>query len=199
MIGAQSRVAGLVLAAGAGRRLGRPKALLEIGGERLVDRAVRILRQGGVNTVVAVAGAAPLDGVDATVVNNPQWASGMGSSLRVGLAALPAEADAVVIALVDTPRIGAEAVRRLLASGHDGAALAVATYDGRRRHPVLLGRDHWAGVSELAQGDEGARAYLRQHPESVVEVDCDGTGDPVDVDTPETAAAVLGWTDSAPA
>ncbi len=193
MIGEQSHVAGLVLAAGAGRRLGRPKALLEIGGERLVDRAVRILRQGGVETVVVVSGAAPLDGVDATVVNNPQWDSGMGSSLRVGLGALPTEVDAVVVALVDTPRIGPEAVHRVIGSGHGRAALAVATYDGRRGHPVLLGRDHWAGVIELAQGDEGARAYLRQHPESVLEVVCDGTGDPVDVDTPEIARAVLDW------
>ena len=143
MIGEQSRVAGLVLAAGAGRRLGRPKALLEIGGERLVDRAVRILRQGGVETVVVVSGAAPLDGVDATVVNNPQWDSGMGSSLRVGLGALPTEVDAVVVALVDTPRIGPEAVHRVIGSGHGRAALAVATYDGRRGHPGCC----WAGIT----------------------------------------------------
>ncbi len=185
-------IAGLVLAAGEGRRLGRPKAVLEIDGERLVDRAVRILRHGGIDTVVVVSGAAPLDAVDASVVDNPDWSSGMGSSLRAGLAAMPTEADAAVVALVDMPLVGAEAVRRVSQAWRDRATLAVATYAGRRSHPVLLGRDHWAGVSVLAVGDGGARAYLQRHPDLVIEVPCDGTGDPVDIDTPETAKAVLG-------
>lgn len=183
-------IAGLVLAAGRGSRLGRPKATLRIGGERLVDRAVRVLHEGGMAAVTVVAGAAPLDGVDATVVDNPDWATGMGSSLRVGLAAMPDDVDAVVVLLVDMPRVGSEAVRRLAEACRDGADLAVATYGGTPGHPVLLGRGHWAGVAESAVGDVGARPYLRRH--RVTEVPCDDAGEPVDVDTPDDARAVLG-------
>ena len=176
-------VAGLVLAAGEGRRFGGPKALVELGGERLVDRAVRVVRDGGCDRVVVVAGAAALEVPDAVVVDNPQWGTGMGSSLRTGLAALPVEVDAAVIVLVDTPWIRAEAVRLLIAVYERGAELAVATYAGERGHPVLVGRKHWLGVAESAIGDVGARDYLANHPD-VVEVDCTGTGDASDVDDP---------------
>lgn len=176
-------VAGLVLAAGEGRRFGGPKALVELGGERLVDRAVWVVRDGGCEPVVVVAGAAALDVPDAIVVDNPLWATGMGSSLRTGLAALPAGVDAAVIVLVDTPWIRPEAVRLLIAVHGRGAELAVATYAGERGHPVLVGRKHWLGVAETAVGDIGARDYLANHPD-VVEVDCTATGIPADVDDP---------------
>jgi CTP:molybdopterin cytidylyltransferase MocA len=177
-------VAGVVLAAGEGRRFGGPKAVAHVAGERLVDRAVRVAREGGCDPVVVVAGAAPLEVAGAEVVDNPDWASGMASSLRAGLAALPAAADAALILLVDTPWLGPGSVRRLLAAHRSGARLAVATYDGERGHPVLLGRDHWAGVAASAQGDNGARAYLASRPDEVIEVDCTGTGVPTDVDLP---------------
>ena len=82
-------IAGIVLAAGAGRRFGGPKALVEVDGERLVDRAVRVLREAGVTSTYVVQGAAPLTVAGAEVVDNPDWGAGMGSSLRAGLAALP--------------------------------------------------------------------------------------------------------------
>jgi CTP:molybdopterin cytidylyltransferase MocA len=177
-------VAGLVLAAGEGRRFGGPKALVELDGERLVDRAVKVIREGGCEPAVVVAGAAALDVPDAAlVVDNPQWATGMGSSLRTGFAALPERATAAVIMLVDTPWLGPQAVRRLVRAHIAGAEVAVATYAGERGHPVLIGRKHWAGVAETAIGDMGARGYLANHPD-VVEVDCTGTGDPRDVDEP---------------
>ncbi|PZG12318.1 nucleotidyltransferase family protein [Nonomuraea aridisoli] len=176
-----SEVAGLLLAAGRGSRLGRPKALVEYAGERLVDRGVRLLAEGGCHPVVVVLGAAEAQVDGAVTVHNPRWASGMGSSLRAGLAALPPQARAVVVALVDQPLIRPEAVRALIASG---AGLAVATYGGRRRNPVLIGREHFAGVAELAVGDVGARPYLKAHPELVTEVACDAYGDPADIDTP---------------
>ncbi|MGH8774646.1 MAG: nucleotidyltransferase family protein [Jiangellaceae bacterium] len=179
---AQAAVAGLVLAAGEGRRYGRPKALVEFDGERLVDRAVRLAHDGGCSPVVVVAGAAPLAVDGARVVDNADWRSGMGSSLRAGLAALPATASAVVVLLVDTPWLGPEAVRRLIAAHQTGAELASATYDGERGHPVLLGRGHWAGVAASAAGDAGARAYLARQPALVIEVDCTETGNPTDVD-----------------
>lgn len=183
-------VAGLLLAAGAGSRMGGPKALLELDGEPLVQRGIRLLREGGCAPVVVVVGAAAdevrgsCDG--ATVVEAPDWASGMAASLRAGLAALTA--DACVVALVDQPLVTAEAVRRLQAAHGAGARAAVASYAGRARNPVLLDRSTWADVAVRATGDEGARAWLREHAELVVEVDCTDTGSPDDLDTPQDLA-----------
>lgn len=177
--------AGLLLAAGEGARLGVPKALVEIAGERLVDRGVRMLREGGCHPVLVVLGAAVTEVRGAVVVQNPEWRTGMGSSLRAGLSALPPETEHVVIALVDQPGVGAEAVRRLIAAAHAGARVAVATYGGARRNPVLLAREHWPAVAALAVGDTGARAFLRAHPELITDVPCDDVADPADIDTPQ--------------
>ena len=192
------RVAGLVLAAGGGSRYGSPKALVRLGGRLLVERAADLLAAGGCDPVVVVLGAAadqvlaaarlPRTGVRTVV--NPDWPTGMGSSLRVGLAAVPAEAEAVVVTLVDTPGLGPESVRRLVAAGDpDGAAQA--TYGGRRGHPVLLGRTVITEVAAAATGDRGAGPWLAAHPERVRLVPCDGTGDPRDVDVPDDLAAVV--------
>jgi nicotine blue oxidoreductase len=181
-------VAGLVLAAGEGRRLGRPKASLELDGERLVDGAVRVLREAGCAPVYVVAGAAPLSVADAQVVDNPDWSTGMGSSLRHGLAAVAEPV--VVVMLVDTPGVGSDVVRRLLSACSDGATVVAATYDGEARTPVLLDRRHWDEVIELAVGDVGARAFLRAHPELVTAVECGDIADPTDIDTPDDWARI---------
>lgn len=186
------KVAGLVLAAGAGRRLGGPKALVEIDGSLLVERAVRLLTDGGCGDVVVVLGASAEEVVGrarlagARPVIAASWEQGQGASLRAGLAAVAATAaDAVIVALVDQPWVGVDAVRRLRRAGEAGATAAVATYDGQPRNPVLLARVTWEAVGASAVGDIGARAWLRANPEQVVAVACDGTGDPRDVDTPE--------------
>ena len=121
----------------------------------------------------------------------------MGSSLTAGLAALAAagtgdggEIGAAVIALADQPLVGAEAVRRLIAAYRDGASVAVAAYDGKPRNPVLIAREHWAEVTDLARGDTGARPFLRAHPELVTLIECGDTGSPDDIDTPEDLARV---------
>lgn len=187
-------VAGLLLAAGAGRRLGGPKALVEVEGEPLVRRGIRLLADGGCDPVVVVVGAqgedvrALVDGTE--VVEAADWDTGMGASLRAGLehlTTLPA-VQSCVVALVDQPLVTAEVVERLLATG--GTA-AVATYDGRPRNPVLLDRSVWPGVCSAAVGDEGARGWLRAHPELVTAVDCTDVGAPDDVDTPADLAAIL--------
>ncbi len=184
-----SGVVGLVLAAGEGRRLGGPKALLEVGGATLLDRAVGALHDGGVGEVLVVAGAAPIRPPDVEVVENPDWPTGMGSSLRAGLTALAGRpAAAAVLMVVDTPGIGAEVVRRLVVAFHDGAEVAVATYGGERRNPVLLARPHWAEAARLAVGDVGARAFLAARPELVTTVECGDVADPADIDTPEDLA-----------
>ncbi|WP_084956684.1 nucleotidyltransferase family protein [Thermoactinospora rubra] len=176
----RSSVAGLLLAAGAGTRLGTPKAVLEHEGERLVDRGVRVLEEGGCHPVVVVLGAAMPQVSGAIVVPNPDWRTGMGSSLRVGLAALPPHAQAVVVALVDQPFVQPRAVRMLIDSG---ASVAVATYGGRRRNPVLIAREHFEEVARHAVGDVGARAFFQARPELVTEVEV--PGDPRDIDVPE--------------
>ena len=187
---AETVSAGLLLAAGSGSRLGTPKALVEFGGERLVDRVVGVLRDGGCRPVVVVLGAAAARVPGAVTVRNPEWSSGMGSSLRVGLGAIPATVAQVVIALVDQPFVGPAAVERLIRAAERGASVAVATYGGARRNPVLIAREHFEEVSRLATGDVGARPFLRAHPELVVEVPCDDVSDPADIDTPADLSAL---------
>ncbi|WP_299953378.1 nucleotidyltransferase family protein [uncultured Modestobacter sp.] len=185
-------VAGLVLAAGGGRRYGMPKALVEHEGSLLVERAVRTAA-AVCDPVLVVLGAAAVevwqraDLTGATVLANRDWESGMASSLRTGLDGLrgwPGRVDAVLVQLVDMPGMTPAALARVAEQAAPDA-LAVATYDGVRSHPVLLGREHWAGVAETATGDEGARAYLAAH--DVLEVDCTGLADPTDLDHPPTA------------
>jgi CTP:molybdopterin cytidylyltransferase MocA len=118
---------------------------------------------------------------NADVVENPDWPSGMGSSLRRGIEALQGET-AVAVMTVDLPGVTAEAIRRVLQHAAPDV-LAAATYGGKRGHPVLIGREHWSGVHELAEGDQGARAYLRRH--DVVEIACEDVADGQDVDRPE--------------
>ncbi|PWR05671.1 molybdopterin-guanine dinucleotide biosynthesis protein A [Micromonospora acroterricola] len=180
-------IAGLLLAAGAGRRYGRPKALVELAGEPLVRRGIRLLRDGGCAPVHVVlgAGADELPELPGAVpVRHDRWREGLGSSLRRGLASLPADAPAVVVILVDQPLISPVAVRRMRGAHAGGAAVAVATYAGRPGHPVLLGRATWPLLDAYAVGDRGARDLLRARPDLVVEVPCDDAGSPVDVDTP---------------
>jgi CTP:molybdopterin cytidylyltransferase MocA len=211
-VGAGPQVAGLVLAAGGGRRYGGPKALVRLDGALLVERAVATLRGAGCAPVAVVLGAAaaevrrtarftaaargaasvPAGGVERSeqliLVDNPDWATGMGSSLRVGLAALrPTTAQATVVLLVDTPGVTVPAVARLVdraAAPSPDRVLARASYDGVPGHPVLLGRAHWAGVAAAAVGDEGARPYLRRHADAVMSVPCEDVADGTDLDLP---------------
>ncbi|MEN2422776.1 nucleotidyltransferase family protein [Streptomyces rimosus] len=185
-------VAGLLLAAGGGRRLGgRPKALLDFRGRPLVEHAARVLREGGCDRVLVVLGAAVetvrerADLSAYATAENPDWAHGMGSSLRVGLAALAdSGAGAALVSLVDQPGIGAAAVARVIAAYEGGADLVAAAYDGKRGHPVLFGAGRWAAVAAGATGDRGARAYLKEHEDALTLVECADVAEPYDIDTP---------------
>ena len=181
---------GLLLAAGAGTRMGRPKALVD----GWLTRAVDSLESAGCDGVTVVLGAGAGEasalladaGVEVHEVVAADWADGMGASLRAGLESLDDGPDdrpeAVVVTLVDLPDVGAEVVRRVLAGPVGAATLRRAAYDGSPGHPVLIGRDHWAGVADAADGDRGARDYLAAHPTGLVE--CGDLASGVDVDSP---------------
>ena len=181
------KIAGLVLAAGAGRRMGTPKGLIrDADGVTWVVRTSRLLTEAGCSPVVVVVGAsadqvrAELSDEPVEVVEATDWDEGMGASLRAGLRSTDTLSDAVLVATVDVPGLTAAAVRRVADRvGED--ALVRATYRGVPGHPVLIGRAHWDGVIASARGDEGARGYLREH--EVVLVECGDVGDGEDVDT----------------
>ncbi|MEV5386499.1 nucleotidyltransferase family protein [Streptomyces sp. NPDC052721] len=187
----QVDVAGLLLAAGGGRRLGgRPKALLPHRGRPLVEHAVGVLRAAGCERIHVVLGAAAdevrerarLDGC--VLVDNPDWAAGMGSSLRAGLASLAGTGvRAALVSLVDQPGIGPAATARVLGAYKDETSLVSAAYAGVRGHPVLFGAAHWAGIAETATGDRGARAYLTAHEGEIRLVECADVAEPYDIDT----------------
>lgn len=197
-------VAGLVLAAGAGTRMGMPKALIRLpGGRSLLTNALRILRQGGCQDVVVVIGAGEpfvrkalevwADAVDEImgdgellIVTNAEYAEGISTSVRAGLQAaqrLRSKPEAVVVQLVDTPEISPDAIDRVLKVASP-SALAVATYEEIVGHPMLLGREHWGPIASSVTGDVGARQYLNGR-DDLQRIACDGLGSPVDVDTPE--------------
>ncbi|MEW6473234.1 MAG: nucleotidyltransferase family protein [Actinomycetota bacterium] len=190
------RVGVIVLAAGRGSRFGdeSPKTLARLGRRPLVAHAVTSAKASGLRPVVVVVGCQAADvaaaaGRDVEVIENPYWEEGMSTSLRAGLAAVLADrtVTAMTVALADQPRIGAEAYRRLVLAHADGAELAVATYGGKRGHPVLIGRNYFEEAMRMT-GDQGARTLLAK-PE-VVEVPCDGTGEATDIDTPADLAAL---------
>lgn len=190
------------MAAGEGRRLGRgPKALLEVDGVPLVERLADALAEGGCTPVCVVLGAAAgqveetADLAGHTVVVNPEWATGMGSSFRLGVRASPA-GHAVLLALVDQPGMTAALVRRLIAAHQPGRIIA-AGYRGsdgvlRRGHPLIFGPEHVAAATEHARGDTGARTYLAACPEMVDLVDCSDLSDGGDVDTVEDLFRLAG-------
>jgi CTP:molybdopterin cytidylyltransferase MocA len=171
--------------------MGRPKALVELGGEPLVVRALRVLREGGCKPLVVVIGAAAdevraLIPPDVHVVIEPGWAEGMGASLRAGLHALSRldpMPEAALIHLVDLPGVTATAVARL-AGMSTPDVLARAAYSGSPAHPVLIGRSHWTAVGAAARGDAGARGYLAGNP-AVELVESADIAEPDDVDIPE--------------
>ena len=186
-----------MLAAGRGLRYGGeiPKPLLELGGRPLVQHAVNAARGSGLAPLAVVVSddrtAAVVSAADggALIVRNDAPERGIASSLHAALRALGPDAsiDGVVVGLADQPLVGSDAYRRVAGALGGEAQLAVATYGGVRGNPVLIGRDHWDEALAL-EGDEGARVLVRRH--GAVEVPCDGTGEPTDVDTPEDLIAL---------
>ncbi|MGH7565853.1 MAG: nucleotidyltransferase family protein [Gemmatimonadota bacterium] len=187
------KVGGIVLAAGRSSRMGASKALLEIGGETFLERAIGILLEGGCETVAVVLAVGEGSGRPgklahargARPVENPIEGAEQIDSLRLGLEALPEDADAAIALPVDHPLANAGTVAALIRTFRSsGAPIVRPVYHDHPGHPVLFAREVWA---ELADPDlvEGAREVVHRHAEEIRDVAIDDRGVTVDVDTPE--------------
>jgi molybdenum cofactor cytidylyltransferase len=191
-------IAALVLAAGRSSRMGGSNKLLaEIGGRPLARIAVEQALGSHARPVIVVTGyqrekvEATLSGLPVRFVHNNDFATGLGSSLRAGIAALPAQADGVVVCLGDMPQVDAAMIDRLIEAfdPDKGALIAVPTIDGKRGNPVVWSRRFFPELMAV-EGDVGARYLIGRYGEAVVEVPLNGTAALTDVDTPEALAAV---------
>ena len=171
----------LILAAGNGSRIGAPKAQIEIDGQRLVDRAVTMLRRAGCQEVYVVLGAWLGEVAGAEIIVNDNWREGIGSSLRAGLTHISSmpEVESVIVCPVDLPGITAEAVRQILLTPGE---IVRGTFDGKPGHPVKFSRTHWRGIMDGAVGEVGAQTYLSTRSD-IVFVELDEWASGRDIDT----------------
>jgi molybdenum cofactor cytidylyltransferase len=175
-----TRVAAVILAAGASTRLGEPKQLAMLAGERLLERAVRVAVEAGCAPVVVVLGAqaerirAECDLQAAEVVINVAWCEGMASSIRAGVAAIAGVCDAAAVMTCDQPAVTAEHLRKLASS----ALPAASAYAGRKGVPACFAAGHFPELMQL-RGDAGAKSLV----ESACAVDL-AWGE-LDIDTAE--------------
>jgi molybdenum cofactor cytidylyltransferase len=192
------RIAAVVLAAGRSMRMGGPNKLLaEIGGKPLVRIAAEQALASRADPVIVVTGherervESALSGLQVRLVHNPDFATGLGSSLRSGIAAVPADADGAVVCLGDMPQVDAALIDRLIAAfdPEKGALAAVPVIEGRRGNPVLWSRRFFPDLMAI-EGDVGARALIERYGEAVAEVPLSGKAALVDVDTPEALRGV---------
>lgn len=179
-------VAGVVLAAGSGTRMGRPKADIGLGGVRLLNLALETLERSGCWPLLAVV--RPGTECSAPAVVNPDPERGMRSSLDLAVENLPENTAAAAVILVDVPGLTADAVRAVVKGWRPGR-VALARTGGHRTHPTVMSIDMWREAIAMAAPDEGARRYLANHPELVDEIRVEF--DPRDLDTPAELAAWL--------
>jgi molybdenum cofactor cytidylyltransferase len=197
-VAASHSIAAVVLAAGRSTRMGGPNKLLaEIGGRPLVRIAAEQALASRAKPVIVVTGherervETALKGLPVRLVHNPDFAQGLGGSVRIGIAAVPAQADGAIVCLGDMPQVDAALVDRLIAAfaPEQGALAVVPTIDGQRGNPVLWSRRFFPDLMAI-EGDVGARHLIGRYGEAVVEVPVTGKGALVDVDTPEALAGV---------
>lgn len=191
--GSMSRIGAIVLAAGTASRMGTQKLLLPLGGRPLVCYAVEAAGQSAADTVVVVLGhmadevARALPEGRWRMVVNPNFGSGMASSLRAGLLALPRSAAGAVVMLGDEPLVEARTVDAVLsAAARAPDHIHVATYAGRRGHPAYFPARLFPELAAI-EGDEGGRSVISRHVELVREVEL-GEARDLDADTPQAYA-----------
>jgi molybdenum cofactor cytidylyltransferase len=191
-------IAAVVMAAGRSSRMGGANKLLaEVDGQPMVRRVVMTALSSGAAPVFVVLGhdahrvRAALRGCKVHFVDNPAYAEGMSTSLRQGLAALPADADGAVILLGDMPRIDQATIDRLIAvfDPTEGRSICVPVWNGKRGNPVLWARRYFAEMAEIA-GDVGARHLIGEYADQVAEVPMPDDATLVDIDTPEALNAL---------
>jgi molybdenum cofactor cytidylyltransferase len=192
----RARVVAIVLAAGKSSRMGANKLLADIGGKAMIRRTVEAIAASAVDFVVVVTGREPdgiataLSGLKVEFVHNHDYAQGLSTSLRVGLAAA-GDADAALICLGDMPRVGADAINRLIAAFNptEHRAICVPVFDGKMGNPVLWSKQYFDEMRKLS-GDRGARELLGLYSEDVVEVSMPDDAVLDDIDTPEALARI---------
>ncbi len=186
------RVAGVVVAAGLSRRMGgENKLLADVGGKPIVAHVVDALLEASIDPVLVVVGheadriRACLGDRRVRLVENPDYAEGLGASIRAGFRALEEPVDAALVALGDMPRLRAEHVSKVIAAFDPsrGRSICVPVHEGRRGHPVLWSSRHFTELRELT-GDVGARALLERHAETITSVPIADDGIHFDVDDP---------------
>jgi molybdenum cofactor cytidylyltransferase len=191
-------IAALVLAAGRSSRMGGPNKLLEkIGGRPLVRIVVEAALASRARPILVVTGhqrervEAALAGLPVTFVHNPHFAEGLGTSLKAGIAALPAQADGAVVCLGDMPQVDGALIDRLLGAfdPDKGALVVIPTIEGTRGNPVVWSRRFFPDLMAV-EGDVGARHLIARYAEAVAEVPLSGKAALTDVDTPEALEAV---------
>jgi molybdenum cofactor cytidylyltransferase len=187
------RIAAVLLAAGRSTRMGGPNKLLaEIGGKPLVRIAAEQALASRARPVIVVTGhqrdkvEAALQGLDVRTVHNPNFADGLSTSVKTGLAAVPETADGAIVCLADMPQVTAPLIDKLVAAfdPERGALVVIPTIDGKRGNPVVWARRFFPELMGL-DGDVGARHLIGRYPEAVAEVPLTDTAALVDVDTPE--------------
>jgi len=193
-----NRIAAIILAAGRSTRMGGPNKLLaEIGGRPLVRIAVEEALASQARPVIVVTGhqrdkvEAALQGLDVTVVHNPNFADGLSTSMKTGLAAVPQSADGAIVCLGDMPQVRSSLIDKLLAAFDParGALVVIPVIGGKRGNPVVWSRRFFPELMAI-EGDVGARNMIARYPEAVAEVPLADTAALVDVDTPEALAEV---------
>jgi molybdenum cofactor cytidylyltransferase len=192
------RVAAVVLAAGRSTRMGGPNKLVaEIAHRPLVRIAAEEALASRAKPVIVVTGhqrpevEQALAGLPVTIVHNPDFAQGLGTSLRTGIAAVPPEADAAIVCLGDMPHVDAGLIDRLMGAFDParGALVVVPTFEGKRGNPVLWSRRFFPDLMAV-EGAVGARHLIGRYPEAVIEVAVDDRGAFIDIDTPEALTGV---------